>query len=111
MAFSQYSQRHTSLKSDEAESAPLYRNDGRSSLDAPPYQLEIMGAGGVGKSAVTYTFEPRWPVKGVRQDVLGVLGATKEVSHPSPSFRGIALLLLTCTGDRRYRQGDFSSSR
>ncbi|KAI9636169.1 uncharacterized protein MKK02DRAFT_33424 [Dioszegia hungarica] len=40
--------------------------------------MDRKGDGGVGKSAVTYTLEPRWPIKGVRQDVLGVLGATKE---------------------------------
>lgn len=105
------SQQYTRIKSDEAASAPLCRNDGRSSLDAPPYQLEVMGDGGVGKSALTYTFEPRWPVKGVRQDVLGVLGATKEVSHLPLSFRGTEILLLRRTGDHRYRPRDISSSR
>jgi hypothetical protein len=50
-----------------------------------------MGAVVHGGSTVTYTFEPRYPVTGDRQDAIGVLGRTKEVGHSlrsgSPSKR------------------------
>lgn len=30
---------------------------------------------------VTYTWEPRWPIKGTAEDVIGAMGRNKEVSH------------------------------
>lgn len=33
---------------------------------------------------VTYVFEPRWPVKGKKEQVVGVLGRDKDVSSTPP---------------------------
>ena len=71
----------------DEESAPLFKGENRPSLDldaVPTYPTRM----GVSSSrddtddrhTVTYTLVPRWPVKGERQDAIGVLGLSREVS-------------------------------
>jgi hypothetical protein len=71
----------------DEESAPLFKGQNRPSLDldAVPSYLPRMGVSSSrddtdDRNTVTYTFVPRWPVKGERQDVVGILGLSREVS-------------------------------
>jgi hypothetical protein len=56
---------------------------GRSSLDAPipSYPPRAGASSTTTYNNVTYTFAPRYPVKGTTQNVLGILGRDREVSH------------------------------
>ena len=87
-------------KLEDEESAPLYKNDERLSLDleSPEYPPRF-GQSSAGHDDrqinVNYTFVPRYPVKGKPWIALGVLGRTKEVSFrlvvyqiSSPPYRG-----------------------
>ncbi|WVW85728.1 hypothetical protein I302_107766 [Kwoniella bestiolae CBS 10118] len=71
-------QKHS--KSDE-ESLPLFDAEDQSHNDElpayPPRVGESSGTGTITHN-VTYTFVPRWPIRGDQQDALGVLGETKE---------------------------------
>ena len=48
--------------------------------DEPAPSYPPMASSSETHSNVTYTFVPRWPIKGKPQDALGVLGGTKAVS-------------------------------
>ncbi|WWC90801.1 uncharacterized protein L201_005738 [Kwoniella dendrophila CBS 6074] len=68
-------------KGDE-ESLPLFsadlENDDLDSLPAYPPRVGESSTTSATIHNVTYTFIPRWPLKGSFQDALGVLGGTKE---------------------------------
>ncbi|WRT68304.1 uncharacterized protein IL334_005280 [Kwoniella shivajii] len=62
------------VKNDE-ESVPLFSSDDDS---LPAYPPRVGESSGTTTHNVTYTFVPRWPIKGSQQDALGVLGESKE---------------------------------
>lgn len=82
-------------------SEPLLQGDTRSSTDLeaqkyPPAYPRHVDGGPVqpepevaeGGTTVTYTFVPQWPMKGERQEAVGVVGTSKAVSPlPAPSLR------------------------
>lgn len=82
-------QRITDIESQSQaeESQPLVKARDR---ELPSYPLNA----GETRPNVKYTFEPRYPVPGKTEHVLGILGPTKEVcsclphsSHQSPALR------------------------
>ncbi|WVQ68231.1 uncharacterized protein L199_006438 [Kwoniella botswanensis] len=64
-------------KGDE-ESLPLFDADSNEHDELPAYPPRLGESSGVTTHNVTYTFVPRWPIKGEQKDALGVLGDTKE---------------------------------
>jgi len=68
---------------DTTETDSLVKGSGRESFDGPgiaayPPRAESSTNG---LSNITYSFIPQYPVKGKRQNVLGVLGRNTEVRH------------------------------
>jgi hypothetical protein len=79
---------------------------GRSSLDesAPSYPPRAGASSATTYSNVTYTFAPRYPVKGNTQNVLGVLGRDRDVSHFVSGLLSWPLgQLADLVGNHRYR--------
>ncbi|WWD02416.1 hypothetical protein V865_000455 [Kwoniella europaea PYCC6329] len=64
-------------KGDE-ESLPLFDADSNEHDELPAYPPRLGESSGSTTHNVTYTFVPRWPIKGEQKDALGVLGDTKE---------------------------------
>lgn len=74
------------LGASDSDPFPIYPAKNRLSFEddddevAPAYPPRQGTAGGDTSRNVTYTFEPRWPVKGTKENVLGVMGSDKDVS-------------------------------
>lgn len=75
--------KYTRDREEEEELLPLYHTKHlgpTTNVDAvPSTSAGVSGEAEVERSNITYTFIPRYPVKGDRQDALGVLGLNKEV--------------------------------
>ena len=72
---------------DDEESAPLFKDGGRTSLELetasttyPPVLGQSSTSINEERPAVIFTFRPRKPDQGQKQDAIGVLGRTKAVS-------------------------------
>ncbi|OCF32325.1 hypothetical protein I317_02742 [Kwoniella heveanensis CBS 569] len=75
----QYRKDLKSQSDDHEESVPLWSaaDQDEPAPAYPPRQGESSGGENI-RHNVTYTFIPRWPIKGTQEDALGVLGETKE---------------------------------
>ncbi|WVF67021.1 hypothetical protein IAT40_001764 [Kwoniella sp. CBS 6097] len=75
----QYRKDVKSSSDDHEESVPLWSaaDDDEPAPAYPPRLGESLGGENI-RHNVTYTFMPRWPIKGTQEDALGVLGETKE---------------------------------
>ncbi|WWC63195.1 uncharacterized protein I303_105795 [Kwoniella dejecticola CBS 10117] len=62
-------------KKGDEESLPFLHDEND---ELPAYPPRVGESSGTTTHNVTYTFVPRWPIKGSQQDALGVLGETKE---------------------------------
>jgi hypothetical protein len=82
---------------DTTETDSLVKAGGRGSLDGPGLGLAAYPPRAEsttnGLSNITYSFIPQYPVKGKRQNVLGVLGRNTEVC-PFISVKLHDLLLM-----------------
>ncbi|KAI9633966.1 uncharacterized protein MKK02DRAFT_28702 [Dioszegia hungarica] len=69
-------------EADSLESASLVKGDERLSFEQPPtvpaYPPSAPVAGTGTSTIITYTFVPRWPIKGSKQHAIGPLGHSKE---------------------------------
>lgn len=78
-------------EADSLESASLVKGDERLSFEQPPtvpaYPPSAPVAGTGTSTIITYTFVPRWPIKGSKQHAIGPLGHSKEVSAAPSDLR------------------------
>ena len=77
------------LPMTEDEAPPAWSKGARSpSLDETSYPPRSMvGSSTQPGTNVTYTFEPRWPIKGDPEDAVGVMGRDKNVSQSKSLFQ------------------------
>lgn len=76
--------KYTRMPNHETGETDSLVKGGKNSFDesVPAYPPQA-GPSASGGHNVTYTFFPRYPVKGKKRHVMGVLGRTKEVSSTS----------------------------
>ncbi|WVQ94597.1 hypothetical protein IAU59_001677 [Kwoniella sp. CBS 9459] len=75
----QYRKDVKSLSDDQEESVPLWSAvDHDEPAPAYPPRVGESSGGDSTRHNVTYTFMPRWPIKGTEEHALGVLGETQE---------------------------------